>query len=130
AAGRGARSRVARLLSSLRGALSADAVVSIRRGPGPRRPNSRTHYRDAAQPGRRNRVHPARVRPVRLGGRRVAGGGRTAPPPACCLAVGGRAVACGVSVVDGRAAPAGDRKSTRLNSSHGSISYAVFCLKK
>src|SRR5207245_3806709 len=23
----------------------------------------------------------------------------------------------------------GDRKSTRLNSSHGSISYAVFCLK-
>src|SRR5207245_11084578 len=26
--------------------------------------------------------------------------------------------------------PFGDRKSTRLNSSHGSISYAVFCLKK
>src|SRR5690348_18208404 len=34
---------------------------------------------------------------------------------------------------DGRAAGAhtgGDRKSTRLNSSHPSISYAVFCLKK
>src|SRR2546422_6127291 len=28
------------------------------------------------------------------------------------------------------AAPDGDRKSTRLNSSHGYISYAVFCLKK
>src|SRR2546429_9605463 len=28
---------------------------------------------------------------------------------------------------DGRV---GDRKSTRLNSSHGYISYAVFCLKK
>src|SRR5689334_24418722 len=28
-------------------------------------------------------------------------------------------------IVDG-----GDRKSTRLNSSHSSISYAVFCLKK
>src|SRR5207245_3459641 len=28
------------------------------------------------------------------------------------------------------AARIGDRKSTRLNSSHGSISYAVFCLKK
>src|SRR2546422_6825231 len=28
-----------------------------------------------------------------------------------------------------RSAP-GDRKSTRLNSSHGYISYAVFCLKK
>src|SRR3712207_8489724 len=27
-------------------------------------------------------------------------------------------------------APAGDRKSTRLNSSHANISYAVFCLKK
>src|SRR2546429_7287226 len=26
--------------------------------------------------------------------------------------------------------PFGDRKSTRLNSSHGYISYAVFCLKK
>src|SRR5207249_9914245 len=26
--------------------------------------------------------------------------------------------------------PSGDRKSTRLNSSHVSISYAVFCLKK
>src|SRR5438477_9733905 len=29
-----------------------------------------------------------------------------------------------------KASPARDRKSTRLNSSHMSISYAVFCLKK
>src|SRR5207247_9565181 len=29
-----------------------------------------------------------------------------------------------------RRAPATDRKSTRLNSSHEGISYAVFCLKK
>src|SRR5258707_6487309 len=28
------------------------------------------------------------------------------------------------------AAVGGDRKSTRLNSSHANISYAVFCLKK
>src|SRR6266853_3201154 len=28
------------------------------------------------------------------------------------------------------AGPGGDRKSTRLNSSHSQISYAVFCLKK
>src|SRR2546422_2215472 len=28
------------------------------------------------------------------------------------------------------ACPTRDRKSTRLNSSHGYISYAVFCLKK
>src|SRR3712207_7416914 len=32
--------------------------------------------------------------------------------------------------VHGRRARAGDRKSTRLNSSHANISYAVFCLKK
>src|SRR5208282_2569801 len=33
-------------------------------------------------------------------------------------------------LAEGAAAASGDRKSTRLNSSHGSISYAVFCLKK
>src|SRR6266508_6416443 len=32
--------------------------------------------------------------------------------------------------VDAAVAPLGDRKSTRLNSSHVAISYAVFCLKK
>src|SRR3712207_7693031 len=31
---------------------------------------------------------------------------------------------------DHQAAEHGDRKSTRLNSSHANISYAVFCLKK
>src|SRR5689334_25134997 len=35
-----------------------------------------------------------------------------------------------VAVQHGPAAAALDRKSTRLNSSHSSISYAVFCLKK
>src|SRR3712207_7909472 len=37
-----------------------------------------------------------------------------APPPPCT----------------GEGAIGGDRKSTRLNSSHANISYAVFCLKK
>src|SRR5690242_21426663 len=32
--------------------------------------------------------------------------------------------------LEAHARRAGDRKSTRLNSSHMSISYAVFCLKK
>src|SRR3712207_8641836 len=42
-----------------------------------------------------------------------------------------RAVARGVGRDDGEpVAPGGDRKSTRLNSSHANISYAVFCLKK
>src|SRR2546422_8169758 len=39
----------------------------------------------------------------------------------------------GVSVMDSLSVYRdllGDRKSTRLNSSHGYISYAVFCLKK
>src|SRR2546422_7918675 len=38
----------------------------------------------------------------------------------------------GARAPGGRAGPRGvrDRKSTRLNSSHGYISYAVFCLKK
>src|SRR2546430_9018144 len=33
-------------------------------------------------------------------------------------------------IVGGSPAQRGDRKSTRLNSSHSQISYAVFCLKK
>src|SRR5262245_63006356 len=35
-----------------------------------------------------------------------------------------------VAAVDGLGQARGDRKSTRLNSSHLGISYAVFCLKK
>src|SRR5438309_6741796 len=50
---------------------------------------------------------PSRRRPVRARGSR----GHRAPPR-------------------GREPGLGDRKSTRLNSSHSSISYAVFCLKK
>src|SRR3712207_8593481 len=45
------------------------------------------------------------------------------------LAAGGRAVRAGAVDVPVRR-PRGDRKSTRLNSSHANISYAVFCLKK
>src|SRR2546422_3570312 len=37
---------------------------------------------------------------------------------------------CGHIHVEVRCSNAIDRKSTRLNSSHGYISYAVFCLKK
>src|SRR5205814_9843100 len=50
-----------------------------------------------------------------------------------CPRGGGHDVALPVphSVTQGRAvATVGDRKSTRLNSSHLGISYAVFCLKK
>src|SRR6266568_8105250 len=47
-----------------------------------------------------------------IGGRRIAEAGHVLVPEAC------------------RAGRRRDRKSTRLNSSHSSISYAVFCLKK
>src|SRR2546430_13512735 len=42
----------------------------------------------------------------------------------------GRNDLVGVDVLDWQRDDAGDRKSTRLNSSHSQISYAVFCLKK
>src|SRR2546430_13297763 len=59
----------------------------------------------------------------------------------CGIATGGLAYCWGDNTAgelgtgDGRshrrpAAVTGDRKSTRLNSSHSQISYAVFCLKK
>src|SRR5690349_24074792 len=49
---------------------------------------------------------------------------------ACCVASEGHANAnhCGGELVGRRQRR--DRKSTRLNSSHVEISYAVFCLKK
>src|SRR2546422_5864608 len=47
----------------------------------------------------------------------------TTTGPGCTRARGHGGVGC-------RASSRGDRKSTRLNSSHGYISYAVFCLKK
>src|SRR3712207_9402279 len=57
-----------------------------------------------------------------LGGRARAGPGRRSDGPA-------------LGPADGNARPSWlgrqqDRKSTRLNSSHANISYAVFCLKK
>src|SRR2546426_11625243 len=54
----------------------------------------------------------------------------SAPPPSRRRATGSRRPGRGVGVEVGGAAIRGDRKSTRLNSSHLVISYAVFCLKK
>src|SRR5207244_13176717 len=55
-------------------------------------------------------------------GRRGPGGSRGRPPG---TAAGRQGSHCQQAAV-----PGGDRKSTRLNSSHQIISYAVFCLKK
>src|SRR5438034_3462976 len=69
----------------------------------------------------RSRVEVDRVRPRR----------RVRPvdavPQVPCRARSGAGVGEGV---DGERGRGGDRKSTRLNSSHTVISYAVFCLKK
>src|SRR3712207_9483451 len=64
------------------------------------RHDARPIYRPG--PPHRLRRHHHRLRPPQVDGRRPGGAGR------------------------GRK----DRKSTRLNSSHANISYAVFCLKK
>src|SRR5690348_17923549 len=60
---------------------------------------------------------------VVLVARRLACPVHTGHDPACVVVPVRRRPA-------GRVGEAGDRKSTRLNSSHPSISYAVFCLKK
>src|SRR5687768_18350610 len=51
-------------------------------------------------------------------------------PPCLCAGGGGREQDEGKKEYVGVDGCAQDRKSTRLNSSHGYISYAVFCLKK
>src|SRR5437762_4273245 len=57
--------------------------------------------------------------------RTIAAGSRPDEPPA----TRGSPAGCSLLLV-GLAPAKGDRKSTRLNSSHRCISYAVFCLKK
>src|SRR5690606_41609406 len=69
---------------------------------------------------------PISVRAGRRGG--GAGSGRAAPDADGAGAGGGTAVA--VDPDHHHVPVAEDRKSTRLNSSHVKISYAVFCLKK
>src|SRR3712207_7171426 len=67
--------------------------------------------------------------PDQLGGQRAPLGGQLDHPLHRALDL---AAQRGVGVRDGEELQrgGGDRKSTRLNSSHANISYAVFCLKK
>src|SRR5687768_17663655 len=55
---------------------------------------------------------------------RAGGGGTSVGPRATIVAMVQPSFSMGGGTI------ATDRKSTRLNSSHGYISYAVFCLKK
>src|SRR5699024_11826949 len=81
-------------------------------------------FRSPRRRGRHGGRDPHRDAPVAGGGRGVPGRrrGRCREPSAPLRRPAARA--------GGGAGAAGDRKSTRLNSSHVSISYAVFCLKK
>src|SRR3989442_2368425 len=64
---------------------------------------------------------------VQLDHDRSLGGLPASLESACGLA---RARSCTIRSPHALSREAGDRKSTRLNSSHVRISYAVFCLKK
>src|SRR5690606_40279024 len=82
-----------------------------------------------------SRSHGRAVRGAAGSRRSTAGGGRNAA--ACAPADPRRSGGGGGRRGGGRPPPAraltdsgADRKSTRLNSSHVKISYAVFCLKK
>src|SRR5690606_40411142 len=68
--------------------------------------------------------------PLRLGGqqRRPQPHGKRAESGRLAGGSGGRGG--GQEVIQARGRAEEDRKSTRLNSSHVKISYAVFCLKK
>src|SRR5690606_40279395 len=95
-----------------------------RAGPAERCPPARSDTHGDATPRRERGAASA-------GGRRAQGGGRSR---ACHLqrarqhAGGGGPRAHPAYLVGADRPP--DRKSTRLNSSHVKISYAVFCLKK
>src|SRR6266568_1304378 len=102
------------------------------RGPGRDRPAGRDgrHAAEAAAAAGAPRRHrPGRV-PVAGRARRPRAQTRPAWRPVRGPATGHGAPRHGQMPGRPRHRRPGDRKSTRLNSSHSSISYAVFCLKK
>src|SRR3712207_7142648 len=68
--------------------------------------------------------------PARAGAAAAARGGAGPLDPDDVLLAGLHEAGPGGPAPRGGGAGARDRKSTRLNSSHANISYAVFCLKK
>src|SRR5690606_40136437 len=98
---------------TLRGALSHGGADPVRRPP---------------RGGRRGGPRPAAAGyPDGVAGAR-SGGGRCVRRPARLITRAGAQTLGGSSRL--RTFSSRDRKSTRLNSSHVKISYAVFCLKK
>src|SRR2546429_2662156 len=85
------------------------------------------------------RSHLSRLAPLRGRGRHFLAGkptpGNPGRPPSRSFVWFLGSSLVGASLFEGHTRTSGlqlkrDRKSTRLNSSHGYISYAVFCLKK
>src|SRR5690606_42059444 len=101
----------------IRRAIGSIFLLLARRPPGstlsPYTTLFRSYRRAPALPaaGRRRKVHPRRAVVAVVGGEGADAVGLTSPR---------------IRQMSGP----GDRKSTRLNSSHVKISYAVFCLKK
>src|SRR2546426_2818300 len=93
--------------------LSLHDALPIYSGPVPRRRVRRRHHvRRGARPGRKaGLLHRLAPDVAHAGDRRVVGGDHRDPS----------------ADGDGGVQRLGDRKSTRLNSSHLVISYAVFC---
>src|SRR3712207_8942183 len=70
------------------------------------------------------------ARPISARGRRRRGGELQVRPQGRRRRRGAAGRWCPARLQRGGRRARGDRKSTRLNSSHAHISYAVFCLKK
>src|SRR5207249_10992586 len=105
--------------------LRTTALVSTLTPPPPAAPRFpyTTLFRSARATAERTGV-PAALQAMRLV--LEAGPGPRAPGPGSLTEIVRRLGAMGYD----RVPTVTDRKSTRLNSSHVSISYAVFCLKK
>src|SRR5690606_41647189 len=101
--------------------LSRILFVLLPRPPRPPLFPYTTLFRSGVDPVVGRNAAVGRVHPRQDGG--VTGAGHR-------HAVGLIAVARDQALIGQGLEPAGDRKSTRLNSSHVKISYAVFCLKK
>src|SRR5690606_42081977 len=104
--------------------------------PPPARPSARRPVSlSPPRPPRRSALFPYTTLFRSLRGVRHGSGGEPVPDAAPRAGEGSSAAARVPSVAepaahDPRAHRSRDRKSTRLNSSHVKISYAVFCLKK
>src|SRR5947209_12418004 len=82
------------------------------------------HHRGGRDRRRRHRTRPVVL--LSLGHRSLAPDFEKWVSPGSAAIPEGGALASGFGALQ----RPGDRKSTRLNSSHANISYAVFCLKK